>query len=1110
MNKMIKKICHLSDIHIRKTPTRNAEYWEVFKELIDSLKQKKPDIIVIVGDLVHDYLDLQGEQLIMAHNLLNDLSKIAPVRIIRGNHDCRKKNLKRIDSVKAIVETLRNPEVIYYDNTGFYEDSNIIWAVWHHGESKNNPWKTKEGKKILNERPENKTYIDLFHDPINGSINASGFEFNSKVYYKLDYFKGNYSFFGDIHRMQYLNKEKTKAFAGALICQNFGEANYNFNGYLLWDIENNDVEEINIKNNYSFKNIQISPYIDFNDLDFEIENPTKYMKIRFIWHTLPELRNKESERKLVEYVKNKYENITTFHKNEFIENENIDIDESVNIKNINDKSVQDEIFSEFLKKIGCEEKVVDDVIKLDDEITKITDIDTNIGVEWDIIKFGGTNFMSYKQLDVDWRDMEGLFQITGKNANGKTTILKLISYILYNKAIETEHRVKFGDKRYVNNRNDANYCDAYLVLECNGEYYGIKRKTQLKINKDGNISDVTTNLSYFTLNSPDDEMNDENSLEKLDEDRKKITQKNIDNIIGSYENFKRIVITTSDNLNDILSNNLSDFIDSLLFDSGLDIFDKKLEVFKKYQKKINEKSRIFCNVENVNNENNQLNNEIVILKDEINSIEIKKIPELSKRIEKGNVYVEEIIKKLFKIDDELLNLDVNETNEDIIKHENEKNRLYERKKLLKENINKLLKTYDSKKLDSLLEKKEEHKITENEIKFNNKEIESKINQENHKIEIINGKIFKLKEEGTKTKNEISEIKKSKNCLMCGQIIEKKEHQEHIKKVLAEKMELIHEIVEGIEKREKEKEEPTNIISNLKNDIKNNEKKIDDLVVKTEEMLVEIGTLNNHKNDVEKRNNLETELNQIPQKIENEELKLSILKQKISNYENNLKQIEENERLNKKIIMGKDKIKGLNDELDELKEDVFTKKTDVSEKEQKLVSNNNLVAEFKEQEYQDKIFELYKKCIHRDGIPKQMLTNYIIPKINITLQNILSITPFKIWLDKDNLRPKLAYTDRPNAIIDCISASGKERTFSSIVLKFALNQVNIKSKPLFFMLDEVMGKLTDESIEEFIEILQMIKNNIKRLLIIEHNHEISPNWLINVIADDDGISSLEIQ
>ena len=138
----------MADIHIRKTPTRNEEYEKVFKNTITSLKEKKPDRIVIVGDLVHDYLDLQGEQLIMAHNFLNELAKIAPVRITRGNHDCRKKNLKRVDSVKAIVETLNNPNVIYYDKTGFYEDANVMWAVWHHGETKNNPWKTKEGKKI--------------------------------------------------------------------------------------------------------------------------------------------------------------------------------------------------------------------------------------------------------------------------------------------------------------------------------------------------------------------------------------------------------------------------------------------------------------------------------------------------------------------------------------------------------------------------------------------------------------------------------------------------------------------------------------------------------------------------------------------------------------------------------------------------------------------------------------------------------------------------------------------------------------------------------------------------------------------------------------------------
>ena len=95
--------------------------------------------------------------------------------------------------------------------------------------------------------------------------------------------------------------------------------------------------------------------------------------------------------------------------------------------------------------------------------------------------------------------------------------------------------------------------------------------------------------------------------------------------------------------------------------------------------------------------------------------------------------------------------------------------------------------------------------------------------------------------------------------------------------------------------------------------------------------------------------------------------------------------------------------------------------------------------------------LYKKCVHRDGIPRQILSNYIIPKINLTLDNILSVAPFKVWLDQDDLRPKLVYNNRPTAIIDCISASGKERTFAAIVLKFALNQVNVKSKPQFFLL-----------------------------------------------------------
>jgi DNA repair exonuclease SbcCD nuclease subunit len=62
----IKKIAHLADIHIRKSISRHSEYRAVFKNLYDKLRQDKPDRIVIVGDLFHDYIKLEGELLILA------------------------------------------------------------------------------------------------------------------------------------------------------------------------------------------------------------------------------------------------------------------------------------------------------------------------------------------------------------------------------------------------------------------------------------------------------------------------------------------------------------------------------------------------------------------------------------------------------------------------------------------------------------------------------------------------------------------------------------------------------------------------------------------------------------------------------------------------------------------------------------------------------------------------------------------------------------------------------------------------------------------------------------------------------------------------------------
>ncbi len=159
---------------------------------------------------------------------------------------------------------------------------------------------------------------------------------------------------------------------------------------------------------------------------------------------------------------------------------------------------------------------------------------------------------------------------------------------------------------------------------------------------------------------------------------------------------------------------------------------------------------------------------------------------------------------------------------------------------------------------------------------------------------------------------------------------------------------------------------------------------------------------------------------------------------------------------------------------------------------------------------DKVYEIYEKCIHRDGVPTQILSNILLPQINNSLSNLLQSVDFTVWLDPIDLRLKMSYATHPNSIVDCISGSGKERTFSSISLKVALNEINNKSKPTIFMLDEVMGKLKDESVDEFINFLSIIKTKVNKLIIIEQNHELNPDYLIHAVRDSNNVTTITFE
>lgn len=1097
---MVVKIAHLADIHIHKSIKRHEEYKMVFNELIKSLRNEKPDRIVIVGDLFNDYIKLEGELLVLVTKFLNALTKIAPLVITRGNHDVLKAASNRIDSIQAIVESISNPNIKYLNTTEMVVDDNIVWCVWKHGEKRNNPWPkdfVKEAGKI---------YIDLFHDPINGCIDANGFEFESKTYRSLSDFKGDYSFFGDIHKHQYFDHE-TKAYSGSLIAQNYSEGDNEFHGYILWNISDGTHKDIPIKNESNFHTIIVNRFTDFDNLNIDIPNLSLKPSIRVKWQTLPAMKNTDNERKLWKYISDKFAPVSYKHKNEFVEENKIDDQEIDTIENITKRSVLHEIYTNYLKKIGHDDEIIEEVLKLDEIIENRLVIEELTNIEWSIVKFWGRNFRNIKSIDIDWRNKDGLYQITGKNTAGKSSIIQLLSYIQHGKTIETDARKKNGDARFVNNRSTASSCEGGLVIECCGEFYGIKRVTTISKNKEGEITKASTTVNYYKLNCGDDDFSKENELSSLKEEDRVKTQKRINEIIGSYENFVRITLTTADTLNTILTTDNAEFLDSILVDSGLDIFDQRMKEFKQYKKELIASDRVICNLETESHAISLLEQDS-IKKTELIDQNVTYLSKLDSDIKLTESLKEIESRKFNQIDPEIYKLDVSKLNSNITTYNQQIESYKKEQSLLTNEISKLKSTYDVQRLIDLTNARDNHKAEEFKLRTEINNYRLAIEQTISLHNKHNGEIEILKRDGKLKREEISNLNNSKTCPTC-----KREKNQDTIIPIQEKIKAIETEMYAIAAQINTKLEDNSFtikIDDLKKSIADIEESIANKSIGFESIIVEIGTINNDKREVEKRDKLISELESYPVKIENLNLKIAADQEKIKKFNELQDKINENKLFETTINKFNDQLTEMKYDRDSVIKQSNQNQADIDFNNRQIKAKKELIRKFNQQEKNDRVLDVYMDCIHRDGVPTQILRNYLLPKINNTLSNLLQPVDFNVWLDESDLRLKMSYTTHPNAIIECIGGSGKERTFSSISLKIALNEINIKSKPSLFMLDEVMGKLKDESIDEFLDFIKVVKNKVKKLIIIEQNHEIHPDYVISAVIDNNKISTITLE
>lgn len=1201
---MINKIAHFADIHISKTLDRHDEYRKVLKNVYIELEKQKPDRIVIVGDSYNDYIDIEGEAIILIGEMINNFSKISPVIITRGNHEIRKKNRNRIDTVKTITDLLENPRVTYYNKSGFYQDENVMWVVWDHVEHRYdniNPW-----KNIQHERNKELIYIDLYHDPIDGCEFYTGYNPGNKKYPDPNDFKGNYSLFGDIHLRQFFSK-RTKAFAGSLIQQSFGEEPFN-HGYLLWDIINGNVQEINIENEHRFIKFEINPNANYDKLNLVSKYINKFNKFKIEWNEYAVFVTNENENKIKKYLKDKYNADDIEIKPNRIYTDIKDGKMLSEIIDINNKDVQQDIIKKYLKENKFEDDFIDKIIDIDSYINDRLKLNETKNIIWNIDRFWFNNFKSYGDDNlIEWNNINGIVQIGGINQQGKSTIIDAICFILYGTTISTIKSEKNGNNRYINKNRNLDYCDGGAILDINGEKYLMYRKVEREYNKGKIIKSVPMILEYYKGIEMLEEF-------KLTGERKTSTQKLLNEILGNFDDFIRLSLTNADNLNSILSMDRSVFIDSIIKDAGYDIFDKKLIEFKEYKKELNFE-KIIVNQLDLQNEIEKIEENLKDKEEKLSTI-IKNINDIEKDIKENIEIKEKLLIKLNNIDEFILNIDVDEIQNNILLYEKERDKIKSEINILNEEIENLPKDFSMENFDNLNEQykkyiNEKNKrdieliqlnnvYNQNQDKINNvdkdirieknkyidylknniaglkvelKEIVNEINNNsNIKINNIENKkndikfeLSSLKQNGIEEKKKISDYKimindENQVCVICNQkIINKDEiHMnnlinestikiENITTQAKQKIELLNEynknkdsLIEITNKLIDEKKSEYDIkIKEIQNKIDNFEvsyiqDRIEDIIKNKEYLELENSNLNikleerkSYVNKLEieiKKLELNIQKLKIEKSLNDNYKKLIINKDKLllsinnierlldennkslKEYYKNIYLIEENKRINVEIKEIKYNIDLMNFKKTEYIDNKMSYFNDITLSNKVIKDLKDKLNRYIEQEKREELHNVYLKLMHRSGLPTYLLTKNI-DILNKELKDLLTNINFILFFD-DDLNLKLQH-DGLDGVINVIEASGAERVFSSIVLKMVLRVINFKSKPNILFLDEVLNKCVGKTVDKFMELLEVLKSKIDKIIIIEHNNEIVSDLFIDVKKDENGISSFEL-
>jgi len=1013
----LKYIHHISDIQIRNLK-RHKEYEEVFEGLYKEVRKNKDNAVAYIGgDIAHSKTDMSPELIDQLSRLFKNLADICPTIIIAGNHDCNLNNLNRMDCLTPIVENLNHSNLHYLKRTGVYTCADtdfIVWDVWD---------KEKDFIKAK-DVPGDRTKVVLFHGTVDKCETDLGFNLPSDV--KITKFKGyDLGLLGDIHKRQHLNKEETISYCGSLVQQNHGEDIGK--GYLLWDVATLKSKYIEIPNDYGYYTINI----DNNTLPDLSDLPKKpRLRVR-VSNTKPSQLKKLMAKvhklgKVQESVISRVDGLST----DKIRNNKI------NIGDVNSVDYQLELIKEYLNN----NYFIDDemMVKIKNILTElntnIPDSDVQRNVDWKLKKFEFSNMFSYGEDNVvDFTKLNGIIGMFAPNATGKSALLDSLCFCLF----DTSSRAYKADN-IINNSKSTMSCK--VNFEIDGIDYFIEKKGK----KNLRTGHVKVNVQFYLIDETGERVS-------LNGDQRRTTQKNIQKVIGSFDEFILTSMSSQNNSTVFIDKTQKERKELLSQFMGLTIFDR---LYTQAAEDIKEVDTLLKNFKKADYDTELANitDDLSVLEDKHKEFK-KDERQLKKQVKETLVKINEHNKRLKSVDTEI---------RDINLLSDEKDKLNSLLYSVDENLANTktqIKTFalQKKDLNTKISQYEKDSVSEKYTKLEKLEDERDLFQiEIDKLKIeVRQKLDKIEKLGNLTYDEDCD-----DCMSNPFTLDAIETQKNLDddKLLAQQYVTKKKTMEDkIQKMFK--------IRAYKNDLDSLMENLSSLNLQDTHTSTQLNLLK------EKRTNIFNQLNTINSEI-----------QKYHNYEKDI-------TFNSQIEIEIDKLQNENSNLEYQLDSVSTKVKKLYADIKVLKTNENSINDniqkVEKLEGDHQAYQYLLEAIRRDGVPYDLISKSL-PTVEGAVNDILSqIVDFSIIFNMDGkvIDTHIVYGD--DRVWPLELSSGMERFISSLAIRVGLINVSNLPRSNFLAIDEGWGTMDSENINSVYSLFQYLKTQFQFTMIVSH-------------------------